>query len=201
MTTRIILHGGNAHKRTEKNERFFREIINGIEADPLRVLCVYFARPEHRWEDSYDEDQYMFRRVADDFDIEIETSLASYDMDDFAEKITESNVIFLNGGMKGHLKDTLLSFGLERFRQMLEGKTLVGISAGANILSRYYYSMAINGIREGTGYLDIKLLTHYSEDEPEKLDELQAYGKDLPIITVREEEYTLFVDCRVSFDE
>lgn len=27
MTTRIILHGGNANRDTEKNERFYNEII------------------------------------------------------------------------------------------------------------------------------------------------------------------------------
>lgn len=191
MTTRIILHGGNAHKRTDKNDVFFNEIISGVNREPIRVLCIYFARPEHRWEDSYDEDQYMFRRVADERNIKIETSLASYDMDDFAEKIAASDVIFINGGMKGHLKETLLAFGLERFRQMIEGKTLVGISAGANILTKYYYSMAIDGIRSGTGLLNIKLLTHYADDEPEKLNELKAFGEALPIVTVAEEEYVV----------
>ncbi|MDB5176697.1 MAG: hypothetical protein JWN75_365 [Candidatus Saccharibacteria bacterium] len=190
MTTRIILHGGNAHKRTDKNDKFFNEVISGVSSgETIRVLCIYFARPEHRWEESYDEDQYMFRRVADDRGVEIETLLATYDIDDLTEKIAESDVIFINGGMKGHLKDTLLSFGLDRFRQMIEGKTLVGISAGANILTRYYYSMAIDGIREGTGFLNIKLLTHYSNDEPEKLNILTAFGENLPVMTVAEEEY------------
>jgi peptidase E len=197
MTTRILLHGGNADRRTDKNEKFFNEIIDGVALDTIRILCIYFARPEHRWEDSYDEDQYMFRRVADERSVEIQTSLASYDMDDLAEKITESDVIFINGGMKGHLKDTLLSFGLERFRQLVEGKTLVGISAGANVLTRYYYSMAIGGIREGTGFLNIKLLTHYSHDEPEKLQNLKDFGEDLPIATIAEEEYIVVNDTSV----
>ena len=110
-------------------------------------------------------------------------------MDDFTEKIAGSDVVYINGGMKGHLKDTLLSLGLDRFRQMIDGKTLVGISAGANILSKYYFSMVVDGIREGTGFLNIKLLTHYSEDEPEKLNILKSFGEDLPIVTVAEEEY------------
>ena len=179
------------HKRTDKNEQFFREVINGVNGETIRVLCVYFARPESRWEDSYDEDQYMFRRLADNLDREIETLLASYDMDDFTENIAASDVIFINGGMKGHLKDMLFSLDLDRFRQMLDGKTLVGISARANILSKYYYSMVVDGIREGTGLLNIKLLTHYSEDEPEKLNLLQSFGEDLPVVTVSEEEYVI----------
>ena len=189
MDARIILHGGNAQKRTDKNDKFFTEIIGGVNSDIIHVLCIYFARPEHRWEESYGEDQYMFHRIADDRGVEIETSLASYDMADFAEKVAESDVIFINGGMKGHLKDTLLSIGMEQFRDMIKDKTLVGISAGANVLAKYYYSSVTGGIREGAGFLNIKLLTHHSEDEPEKLSLLKSFREDLPIVTVAEEEY------------
>lgn len=192
MTTRIILHGGNSDRDTEKNEKFYNEIINGINRDVIRVLCVYFARPERRWEDSYYDDQITFRRLERETGREIETKLAkSYDSDDFLHDIAESDVVFMNGGMKGHLKETLLSIGEERFWRVLDGKTLVGISAGANVLSKYYYSMATQGIREGTGFLDIKLLTHYSEHDPEHMEMLKAHGEDLPIVTIREEEYVL----------
>jgi len=191
MTTRIILHGGNSDRNTEKNDKFFREIIKAVEGDTVKVLCVYFARPPHRWEDSYDEDQYSFKRVQREMDREIETKLATDDMDTFSEDVAWADVVFINGGMKGNLKETLLSIGVERFWQMLDGKTLVGISAGANVLSRYYYSMVTRGIRDGTGLLNIKLLTHYSEDEPEQMEALKAYGEDLPIVTVREEEYVI----------
>lgn len=189
MQTRIILHGGNVNHVSESNDNFFRDIISGVGHDSIRILCVYFARPEHRWDDSYDEDQYPIRRIADELGLEVETMIATYDLDDFAAKVAECDVIFINGGMKGHLKKTLLEIGLDNFREMTKGKTLVGISAGANILSRYYYSMAIQGIREGTGFLDIKLLTHYSEDEPEQLRMLKEYDGDLPIVTVAEEHY------------
>lgn len=187
MQTRILLHGGNSTKASDKNEAFYREIIDGVQSDTVRVLCVYFARPKHRWDDSYEEDQYIFRRI--DTDKEVETKLASDDIDEFIADVAQSDVVFINGGMKGSLKEILLSIGLDQFRHMLAGKTLVGISAGANILSKYYYSMVIDGVREGTGLLGIKLLTHYSEDEPGQLAMLSSYPVDLPVITIREEEY------------
>lgn len=192
MATRIILHGGNADRDTDKNEKFYNEVISGIDSDVIKVLCVYFARPERRWEDSYYDDQIAFRRLERETGREIETKLAeSSDVDTFLRDIGEVDVLFINGGMKGNLKETLLSIGAQRFWQAVEGKTLVGISAGANVLSRYYYSMATGGIREGTGFLDIKVLTHFFEDEPEKAVALKAYGEDLPIVTIREEEYVV----------
>lgn len=190
MQTRIILHGGNSDRNTEKNDRFYQEIIGGIESEPIKILCVYFARPRHRWEESYYDDQYTFKRLAIESCREIYTKLADGDLEAFANDIAWSDVIFLSGGMRSNLKDTLLAMGLDRFRQLIAGKTLVGVSAGANILAKYYYSSVIDGIREGTGLLNIKLCTHYA-GEIEQVDMLESYGRSLPIVTVAEEEFVI----------
>jgi cyanophycinase-like exopeptidase len=191
MHTRVILHGGNSSKQSEGNKKFFREILDGIDSETeiVRILCVYFARPQHRWEDSYAGDRSIFCAAAIDAGRKIVTTLATYNTDDFRSNIAESDVIFINGGMKGRLKEMLLTVGLESFRRMVEGKTLVGISAGANLLSKYYYSSVVDGVREGTGFMNIKLLTHYSKDKPEQLNDLRVYGEDIPVIAVAEEEY------------
>lgn len=189
MTTRILLHGGNSNKKSDKNDQFFRAIIEGVDKKLYRVLCVYFARPEGRWEDSYAEDQSIFRALGIETGIDIETKLATYDMDELVQDIADCDVLFINGGFKGHLKDTLLAIGVDNFRQMIQGKTLVGISAGANILSKYYYSQGADDIREGVGLLDIKLLTHYTPDQYEQMATLEAYKENLPILTIGEEEY------------
>ena len=189
MATRIILHGGNSNNKSDKNDQFFRAIINGIDKETIQVLCVYFARPEGRWEESYAEDQSIFRALGIEKGLDIETKLATYDMDELLQDITDSDVLFINGGFKGHLKDVLLAIGVDNFRHMIQGKTLVGISAGAHMLSRYYYSQSIDDIREGIGLLDIKLLTHFTVQKPEQKEKLEAYKEDLPILTIAEEEY------------
>ena len=45
----------------------------------------------------------------------------------FYRRSTQIRRHLINGG---HLKETLFSVGIERFGQMLEGKPLIGVSAG-----------------------------------------------------------------------
>lgn len=190
MQTRIMLHGGNSDRNTLKNDRFYQEIMNGIESESVKILCVYFARPHRRWEESYYDDQYTFRRLEIESGREIETKLANDNLETFANDIAWSDVVFLSGGMKGNLKDVLLALGLDGLRELIAGKTLVGVSAGANIMAKYYYSTVIDGIREGTGLLNIKLCTHY-DGEIERLKLLESYGDNLPIVTIAEEEFAV----------
>lgn len=163
--------------------------MRSVDKDVVRFLCIYFARPEARWEDSYAHDRSILAALGKEVGIDTKTKLATYDMDELIEGITDCDVIFINGGFRGRLKDTLLAIGLHNFRQMISGKTLAGISAGANILSRYYYSQGVDDIREGIGLLKIKLLTHYEKDMAGQMKKLLDYKEDLPIVTIAEEEY------------
>lgn len=188
MPTRVMLHGGNTERMTAKNATFYKEIIDSVDKATVHVLCVYFARPEHRWQDSYAEDQTQFGAVQTGK--QIVTTLAAYDS--FERDIEQTDVIFINGGTKGHLKETLLQIGVERVRQLTDGKIIAGASAGANMLARYYYSSVIDGVREGIGFIDAKVFTHYSSEKSAKLEELKAYGDGLPVVAVAEEEYLDF---------
>jgi len=189
--TKIFLHGGSSSKNTEKNKRFFEDLIKSVNKEEIKILCIYFARPEHRWEDSYAEDQSIFYARGIEMGKEIETKMATYDMEDFREYIKNADVVYINGGMKGHLKSTLEKLG--NFREMIAGKTLVGISAGANILCKYYYSMVSEDIREGIGLLNYKLLTHYSGEimDGDKVKSLENYKEKIPLIKIPEEEYKI----------
>ncbi len=183
--TKIILHGGNSSKKSDANEKFFQEVINSVEQNVVKILCIYFARPEHRWEDSYAEDQSIFFHLETTKDVE--TKMATYDLEDLVEYIRAADVIYINGGMRGHLKETIQKLGT--FSELISGKVVVGISAGANILSKYYYSTVADDIREGVGLLPIKLLTHYDEEKTEQLSNLEKFGEDLPVIKIAEEHY------------
>lgn len=192
MSTRILLHGGNSDNGSEKNNQFFAEILNGVNKHEIKVLCIYFARPQGRWEESYATDESAFKARAIEIGKDVRTVLATYDIDELAKEMAKADVIYINGGYKGCLRSTLLALGIDKFTQLIEGKTLVGISAGANTLAKYYYSMASGGIREGIGVLNIKLLTHSNSDDAAKQVELLAnYKEDLPIWKVAEEEYII----------
>jgi len=60
MAVKYILHGGASSKRTPANESFFKEIVNSVNSSSINILCVYFARPEHRWQESFYEDRLAF---------------------------------------------------------------------------------------------------------------------------------------------
>jgi peptidase E len=191
MTTKIILHGGNSSRPTDNNEKFFKEIISSVDKDNIIILCIYFARPARRWEESYAEDQSIFFARAIEMGKDVTTKLATYDLDELREDMHSADVIFINGGIKGHLKSTLEELG--NFRELASGKVLVGISAGANILCKYYYSSVSEGIKEGMGILQLKILTHYNDEEIDKeiILLLENYRESVPMLKIPEEEYKI----------
>jgi peptidase E len=191
--TKVYLHGGNSTKNSEKNKLFFEELINSVDKDEMNVLCVYFARPEYRWEDSYAEDQSIFFARGLELGKDIVTKMATYDMEELKEDIKKADIVFINGGMKGHLKSTLEKIG--DIRAIFSGKVVVGISAGANNLCKYYHSIVAEDIREGIGLLDYKIITHFNDDhlDKEKIMMLEDYKEVLPLLKIQEEEY-LFIE-------
>jgi peptidase E len=183
MKTLYILHGGESSRRTAGNDVFFKAIIDATNKDIIKILCVYFARPEHRWQESFYEDKCVFEEQG--VNKSLYMGIAS--KDDFEAQIRNTDVIFLNGGFKGFLKDALLS--ITNLNELLANKVIVGISAGANILSRYYYSQGGDEIREGVGLLPIKVFCHYSDKNKIELSKLEEYGEDLPIYKIPEEQF------------
>jgi peptidase E len=115
--------------------------------------------------------------------------MATYDKEKLLNQIKIADIIFINGGMKGHLMETLK--GLGNFPELIIGKVVVGISAGANILTKYYYSSVSKGVREGMGLLPIKLLTHYTDQDDDKLKLLMDYKEKLPLLKIAEEDYLI----------
>ena len=185
MKTTFILHGGESSRRTENNETFFKEIITRTKKDKINILCIYFARPEHRWQESFYEDRTAFEDQGGDKSLYIE--LAS--REEFLEQLKWTDVVFINGGFQGFLKDSLEE--IENLPQVFENKIVVGISAGANILSKYYYSQGAEDIKEGIGLLPIKVFCHYSDGCTSELSKLEEYKESLPVYKIPEEKYVV----------
>jgi peptidase E len=183
--TKYILHGGASNNNSENNKNFFLEIINSVNSSRLNILCIYFARPEHRWEDSFAEDKDSFNSLETNKDLVFQ--MAKLDSREFSQQILQSDIIFINGGRNGCLKDVLE--GLDNLTKLIDGKVIVGISAGANILAKYYYSSVADDIREGIGLLPIKTFCHFTKKNISELDELDKYKEKLPIYKIPEEKY------------
>ncbi len=187
MKTKFILHGGATSRKTEDNRKFFLEILNSVQSERVQILCIYFARPEHRREVSFEEDKEIFYSL--DSPKILDLQQAKFDIEELIEQITHSDVIFIQGGMRGCLKERLGELG--SFSELTIGKVVVGISAGANILSKYYHSNVAHGVREGLGILPIKTFCHYTEKNVEELEELDKYKEELPICKIPEEKFSV----------
>jgi peptidase E len=185
MEARFILHGGASSKRTKSNEKFFSTIVDNVEKEIIKILCVYFARPEHRWDESFYEDRHAFESLDTTKTITVE--MATYE--NFKTQVENYDVILINGGFKGHLKEVIQS--MDNFKDLIKGKIVVGVSAGANILSTYYYSHVIEGIREGSAILPIKVFCHFEDTLVTELKMLEQYKEELPIYKIPEESFVV----------
>jgi peptidase E len=104
-------------------------------------------------------------------------------------QIQTSDCIYIRGGVDEPLKNILSC--LDSFGKLIKGKLVVGSSAGANILSKYYWRNSKNCIEEGLGILPIKVFCHYNETKKESFEQLKNHEEDLPVHTIPETEFII----------
>lgn len=191
---KYILVGGYVHKASDEGKAFCEELIKGIDKKPVKILDCMFARNIEDWESSLEKDREFFNRFITDFELELA------DPDNFTEQVKNSDVIYLRGGYTRKIME-LLTKNLDWVKE-LDGKVLVGTSAGADAIAKYYTVLSTKRVGDGLGLLPIKFIPHwdsdYSDDEAhninwqDELDKLKAYKEDLPIFTLREGEFKVF---------
>lgn len=183
MKTKFILHGGFAKGKTdEDNSKFYTEILKDAPGK-AKVLLVCFAKDDDRILDATTRVMAEFNK--NKWQKEITFEIANNES--FLEQIKSSDVIYFNGGRTLKLLDVLKKF--PDFRNLFDGKIVVGESAGANVLARYFYSPNADSVGEGLGFLPIKIIPHYAEQYKGKLNDV---GKDLEELDLHEYEYKVF---------
>ena len=115
----------------------------------------------------------------------------------FSEQVKWADVIYIRGGQSEARALELLRKESDWINNLGE-KTLVGTSAGADIVSKYYYDLDNLKVSEGLGLLPIKVITHYKSDyNVPNIDWDKAYtqlknsGADLPILTLAEGQFVV----------
>lgn len=187
--TKFILHGGgskkwNAAERLENYQGVTKILTSGFHS-PVKVLLVYFARLPEFWDEKFVEDEVNFSKEVTGLDCTLE--VANPDPKLFEEQVKKSDIIFVHGGNTKPLIEAIQC--TPNFGQLIEGKVYFGSSAGAYLVSKYYYSNDRHQIEEGLGILPIKCFAHWDESQQKSLDELKNHGEELPITLLREGEY------------
>ena len=188
--TKFILHGGFIRKNSELNTEFLRELVKDVPENG-NVLMVYFANETE--EEILEKFQAHIKMFQDKVP-EKKVLLSTATKENFIEEITKSDAVLINGGDTRKLINILKTYpGL---RQAINGKTIAGSSAGAYALAAYGAANSEKVIREGLGYVPVRVVCHYeSLDLPpstESLQILENTRSDLELVYLKDCEWKVF---------
>lgn len=183
--TKYILHGGNTNTKSEDNNKFFLEIIKDLSS-PVNLLIVYFSREEEEWPKLIKQDKEVINSIAEAKQINF--VLASKDKEAFIKQLEGADAIYMRGGETPMLKESLSQMG--DLKKLFVNKVVAGSSAGANVLSRYYFSPR-DGLMEGFGVLPIKVFVHYDDTCQGELEKLKSHGETLTTYPVEEMKFVV----------
>ena len=183
---KFVLHGGETKVDSKSNRDFFAEMVLGLKEND-KILLVYFARDENVWPKLFAEDKPKFLRLAK---VNMELIMADKDINKFREQLEFADVVYMRGGHNEYLYKALEQ--INNLGEILDKKVAVaGSSAGANVLSEYYYSTTNGTVKKGLGILPIKVFPHYFDAQSKQLKILKNHGEDLDIYPIEEEKFVI----------
>ncbi|MBI3888826.1 Type 1 glutamine amidotransferase-like domain-containing protein [Candidatus Nomurabacteria bacterium] len=186
---KYILAGGYPHKAKDGGKAFFMSLIEN-KPGPVKLLECLFSRPRENWEKSFLQDKnYMETNIT-----ETKIDMKCATEENFIEELKWADAIYFRGGETKLLLERLLKH--KGWEKLLEGKNIAGSSAGAYMLSKYYYDIESLCIKEGLGLTDTKVIVHfqspnYKVEWKKALTELKKYKEDLPIFALAEGEFKI----------
>ena len=184
--TKFILHGGETSRDSVNNVNFFKEMLVGFSGE-VKVICAYFSRPKEQWEGLLESDKKRFEAVLGGRKLKLE--IANDNLGIFEEQVKEADVLYFRGGSNELLEERLK--GIKNLKELLKDRVVAGSSAGASLLSRYYFTRSKNRIEEGLGIIQIKVFVHYLESYENNLEKLRKYKEELETITIPETEFVV----------
>jgi len=144
------------------NRKFFKEIEKGQEKGD-KFLINIFTKKGHKRKEIFTSLKKMFENYAD-----YSYNYVLADESDFERQVKEADVIYIHGGDTPTLLTTMKKF--PNFKKLIIGKTVTGSSAGAYVLSEYYYTNSLDIVVKGLGILPVRTRCHY-KGEDKKIDE------------------------------
>ncbi len=189
--TKYILVGGYVRNALDGGKGFCQELIKGFE-EPVKILDCLFAEDDNSlWPEKLRKDQELLSLMLPDVDIQWQLAQIST----FRQQISWADVIYLRGGSAELLLQNIIK-EIPDIQKLMEGKTLAGTSAGADVIATFYYGLDTIQIMEGLGLLPIKVIVHWKSDyNAPNIDwnkayqELQDYKQPLELITLAEGEF------------
>ncbi len=182
MKTKYILHGGYAEVKNDKNNKFFKEILD-TDKKELSILLVLFAREDSKY-------AKISKPIIDQFNTNNVDKVLNFEIADkriFVEQIKRADVVYLRGGETLKLLHALKA--CENFAELIKGKTVAGESAGAYVLSTFFYSKSLEKFLAGLRLVPVKTICHYIGKNRDKLSDCPT---DVDELLLKDYEYKCF---------
>lgn len=196
---KVILSGGYNQKAGDGGKGFYSEIIRGFSGR-LKILECLFGLEGILYAQVMEKDTELLKRLFPEINFEFEIATPV----DFTQQIQKADVIYFRGGEIEVLQAKLSK--IAGWQDAIQNKVVVGTSAGAYVLSKYYIkkSGSLPVLEPGFGLLPIKTVAHYRSgfhfkentkehtDYWSKVDELMLNTRqDLATVCLREGEYKI----------
>lgn len=143
--TVFILAGGSDRKFDDYGARLY-EAVSQFAPEP-RILSCFFSSEEDTWQDkAADWNRWFAARFPNC------NNYAYATLDGFQWQTEQSDVVYFHGGNTWLLLEQVAGF--PQMGEWLDGKVVIGSSAGANMLSRNFWSSKRAAFGEGLGLVD-----------------------------------------------
>lgn len=191
--TNYILHGGNTTLNYKNNNNFFAEINSSLDKSNPKILFILWSRAREDWDralEKYTTGIIAHSKNKIDFEI-------AKDPQDFENKVQDVDAVYVVGGDADKIEPFYSQ--LPNFREQIEGKTYIGGSMGAFMVSNHYVLSFDNQdyltVHEGLGIFNFNLLCHWDVEKRKslKIGMLKKHSPHLPILTLPEGEFVKFV--------
>ncbi len=151
------------------------------------VLIVPFARQRSEWKPISER----YRKAL--FSGFVRSGIASVSVADprtpvFFRQFARADLVFLCGGSELRLQKYISTIKWPRW-----GKIIVGISAGANVLAKRYFSNDRNRVETGLGVVPMSTICHYGSEKRSRLIRLVARST-YPVVPLHDDEYIVLMN-------
>ena len=187
---KFLLHGWVTSPRTEKNKQFFQKVV---KEGWNKILIFPFAQKNRDYDLQFEIDSQKF--IDHNPDVDIECVMASDDIDIFIDQIREYKSLYFCGGLQEHHLEIIRK--IANLKELLEDKIISGNSAGTMIWAKHFFTGDYNRLEDWLWFLPIKIMVHWQSEKYDnysevELKKLKNYGENLPVYTIREQEYEVF---------
>lgn len=155
--TVFILAGGQDRKYSEYAAQLKR-VVSFTLSRPVRLLGCFFSSPPEIREQRFEDYMDFYREVFGDNLLAVNA-----DVDKFEDQLYKADVVYFHGGSTKTLMAAMGKY--PNTGDLLQGKLVIGSSAGANMLSKYGFSPSSGSVINGLGLVDASVVVHYGSAE------------------------------------